>query len=216
MTLRERIATHFYHKFLPEIKQIQKRDEKHNWKELCQYVTTINDKAYYRFENSSQLPIVRYEQLQVKLIELSKRLTKEEEQLLLSIAETSLDNAYSSLNIKGKASNIQTAIFSIQEMKNRHEKLMFHPQILIELCALSLIREDEIPYVINEDIHTEKIAAFTSEMPSDAFFLHLSLSDVFPDYEQFKSKLTELWSQHLLIIERAQQTYKAIHLSEQS
>lgn len=197
-----------------EIKELQKSPEK--WINNCEYVTTCDGIPYYRFSNSGKIPIVRMEQMQIKVIELSKRLTAEESKLLLTIQKEALDRAYNAINQKGKAESIQVAVWANNEMLSRSERLMFHPDILIELCALSLVRIDENPFTIDKVIHEEKKKAFASEMPNNDFFLHLSLSGCLPDYEQLQAAFSELWNNHIQQVELSKKTYESIHLQVKS
>ena len=98
-------------------------------------------------------------------------------------------------------------------MKARQTDLMFHPEILMELAALSLIESNENPFVVDEKTHKEKKKLFTEEAPTNGFFLHNTLNTYLPNAKELQNKSQQLWSLHMDQVNNAAKTYATI-LSE--
>lgn len=209
--MKTKVAELLYKYFQSEILKIQSQSK--NWKDHCEYITTIGTKNYYRFKDSGNIPLGRLEQINVQIILLEKRLTNEESDLLIDIGSNSIDNAFAALNLKGKTTGIQTTSWVFQEMKSRQRDLMFHPVILMELAALTLIEENENPFVIDGKLHEEKKRLFTEEAPTNAFFLHSTLSEYVPNLRELSDKSAQLWEIHTQQVKKSLETYKKIHTS---
>lgn len=204
------IIRSFYEKNKISIKEIQAEAAKDKWLELTDFVFEINGKKYFKFTNSGDLPMKRYEALNISLIKLSKRLTDEETELLFSILKESLGEWVNATIHKKKVSNIQTAFFAIQEMESRQKNLMFHPELLLDLAAITIIREDENVFEINPVIHKEKIEAFRLWGGDEDFFIKCGVMAFLPSAEGLITKSKQLWEQHQEQIQLSLRTYQSI------
>jgi hypothetical protein len=170
----------------------------------------MEGKRFFAFNKATDLPINRYEAQQVILIQLENRLTNAELQKLVSIGEAAAENAINAVKQKDKISNITTVFWVMKELKSRNENLMFHPELLCELAACSLIREDEDCTVINDVIHKEKVAMFMRQGGSADFFTKTGVISLFPDAEQLLQKSAELWAAHIQQVASSKKTYDSI------
>ena len=98
----------------------------------------------------------------------------------------------------------------MKELKSRNENLMFHPELLCELAACSLIREDEDCTVINDVIHKEKVAMFMRQGGTADFFTKTGVISLFPDAELLLQKSAELWAAHIQQVATSKKTYDTI------
>lgn len=210
MTIRKRIAKIIYKWLATDIKQLQTELGKVEWKEKCDFAFAMGGHNYYKFKSSSDIPLVRLEQIQVNVILLENRLTKNELRLLLSIAESSLNKCIEVAKMENKIQNLTHAMWAIEEIKGRADVLMFHPEILCDLAAYTLIREDENPFVINEEIHKSKVGMFNKEGGDNPFFVEAGLGVYLPNSKELIAGLKQSWELHTEQVKRSNKTYESI------
>lgn len=209
--MRKRLAQWAYKYLKPEIKEIESTITKRTWLDNARFGFELEGKKYYVFNKATDLPINRYEAQQVVLIQLENRLTNAELQKLVEIGEAAAEAAINAVKQKDKISNITTVFWVLKELKSRNENLMFHPELLCELAACSIIREDEDPTVINDVIHKEKVSSFMRQGGSADFFTKTGVVSLFPDAELLLKKSAELWAEHIQQLALSKKTYDTIH-----
>jgi hypothetical protein len=186
------------------------------WRELLEFAFELDGHQYHRFPNPSDLPLNRYEVLQPLLIQLDNRLTNEELRHLTGICKKSFEGAIASANAGKRMEGLQKAMWAVQEIESRNEVLMFHPEILCDIAALFLIRDDEEPTVINEEVHKAKKQAFLLHGGEVAFFMKLGVYSLIQDAEKFIDKWQGHWDRHKSQTKTALRTYQEIHSSVSS
>lgn len=199
----ERILKVLYRRYRTEFKKIESELIKEHWVNNCDFAVSVGGYDYYRFKSSADLPLMRMERIQVCLMELDARLSKSELNHLMSIIELNMQSAINAMNQKGKLDSLQKAIWAVEEVKARQSDLMFHPVIMSELAALSLIRADENPTEINDSIHTAKIEAFKVALGSHDFFLSSGLSLYFPNSAELQNKYKTNWELSMQYVQAA-------------
>lgn len=207
--LKKNIAR-YYPDLQDEIRSAQKAQTENHWKDRCALVAEIGGVNYYKFNSGGDIPIVRFEKMQIHVMELDARLSKREFDLLTDICTSSLDKAINTAKQSGRIADLQSAQWAIVEMKSRRENLMFHPEIMLELAALQLIRQDENPFEISEAIHKEKIALFRERGGSEDFFIRAGWMDYLPNWQELISAWTERWEAHVNLVKLSDEAYPKI------
>ena len=205
------ILTYLYKRYRTKFKQIEASLINEHWIDKCDYAATISGHNYYKFKSSGDLPLHRMERIQVVLMEMDARLSRSELTHLLGIVELNLQSCMNAINQKGKLDSLQKAIWAIEEVKTRQTDLMFHPDCMAQLAALSLIREDESPTELNEAIHKAKIDAFSVALSEHDFFLRSGLNTYLPDSEELRSKYKTNWELSVQYVKTAAKRLELIH-----
>ena len=208
--MRTKLIKQLYKWFGNDIKKLQAELSKTSFKEKCTFAFELDGHTYYKFTNSGDIPLQRLERIQVDIIMLENRLSKPELDTLIEIAQQSLNDAFVAFKQENKMNKIQHAIWAMEEIKSRKETLMFHPDILMDMAALNLIRDDENPFIINEDLHKEKVELFKTKGGELPFFLEAALNHYMPNSKELIQQLVELWESHKKIIEKSNTTYDTI------
>ena len=209
------ILTYLYKRYRAKFKQIEASLINDHWIDKCEFAATVSGHNYYKFKSSGDLPLHRMERIQVVLMEMDARLTKVELTHLMSIVELNLQSTMNAVNQKGKLDSLQKAIWAIEEVKTRQNDLMFHPDCMAQLAALTLIREDENPAELNEAIHKAKIDSFMVALGEHDFFLRSGLNLYLPDSEELRSKYKTNWELSVQYVKAAARRLELIHSEAQ-
>jgi hypothetical protein len=88
-----------------------------------------------------------------------------------------------------------TKIIALNQLKKSARSHIVHKDIMINLAAVYVIRQDEIPEEINEDIHKAKLAYFEKHAETDphAFFLRISIQELKHLQNLSRSELNRQW-----------------------
>lgn len=164
-----------------------------NWKSGCEFMVEMDGHKYYRFRDSGDVPLVRYKEIQAVLIQLDNRLTSDELLNILSIARESVVAAIEGQSRKDRGKGLQQCLWAIQEAESRHKELGLHTDLIVELAALNLIRDDENPFEINEGIQAEKLRLFKREFVNHDFFLSAGMNEFLPNAGQLAAVWQQLW-----------------------
>ncbi len=178
----------FYEKHQDEILKIQSNKRHVDWKENCEFlISIINPKTgkeqnYYKFKSSDLIPVFRYGIITDWLIQNGKKLTKDEQKKLVDGLVTYAKKMVNVFNEKKRVEYIDKIFYCAAELQGRHDEIMFHPEIMLDLVAYSIIREDENPGEINEVIHAEKKEIFKTEGGAIPFYLQVGLGELYPNW----------------------------------
>jgi hypothetical protein len=164
-----------------------------NWKAGCEFMVEMDGHKYYRFRDSGDVPLIRYKEIQAVLIQLDNRLTSDELLNILSIARESVVAAIEGQSRKERGKGLQQCLWAIQEAESRHKELGLHTDLIVELAALNLIRDDENPFEINEGIQAEKLRLFKREFVNHDFFLSAGMNEFLPNAGQLAAVWQQLW-----------------------
>lgn len=159
---------------------------KKKWIEGCEIVFNLDGHNYYRYKDSGKIPLKRQEQLQQLVIMLEKRFDDKEFSELIEITQGYHQQAMDSLTLKHKMDGLQNAIYAVAELKSRKEDLIFHPHLMMQIAATSLIRDNEDPGAINPLLTSEKVTLFESKFLENeiGFFLQSGLTELLPNKEE--------------------------------
>ena len=161
-------------KHYPDAVLVVLKPDAKNWKAGCEFMVDIEGHKYYKFRDSGDVPLVRYKEIQAVLIQLDNRLTSDELTSILQIARESVVAAIEGQSRKDRGKGLQQCLWAIQEAESRHKELGLHTDLIVELAALNLIRDDENPFEINETIQAEKLRLFKREFVNHDFFCPLA------------------------------------------
>lgn len=145
---------------------------------------------YYRFAEKQSIPAARFVYVD-QLLELrSLGLSGEEMDKILFEMEEALNKDMT------KQPNIVRLGYLIECIRQRKE-MVLHRDILINMAAYLLIREDENPVIVHKKIHEEKIEVIESlaeggDMAYD-FFMSAALKPLSGLRKLSKQEFTELW-----------------------
>jgi hypothetical protein len=180
------------------------------WKEKCEHLFSFGLNDYYKFKSSGDIPLPRLERIQNHVMMLDKRLSNDEFDTLMDIIEGSIDNCINSASLESKITGLKNAMWGIQEVRSRKNDLMFHPDILCELGAYALIRQDENPFIIDDKIHNEKVNMFKTEGGTIPFLCQAGLNLYLPNSAELTNAVVKSWEQHKEIIQKASGAYSNI------
>lgn len=208
--MKQAIARKVYKWLQDDILKVQAELKKTDWKEKCDFAFTDGQYDYYKFKSSDMIPLHRLERIQVQVIMLDNRLSKSEFDTLVEICMQSLNKTLTSMKEDKKMEGITHAIWALEEIKSRKDTLMFHPDIMTELAALNLIRNDENPFEINEVIHKDKVEYLKREGGANPFIIESGLNVYLPNSKELIKGLQDTWEAHKKIVEKSNMTYDSI------
>jgi hypothetical protein len=177
----------------PDAVLVALKPDSKNWKAGCEFMVDIDGHKYYKFRDSGDVPLVRYKDIQAVLIQLDNRLTSDELISILQIARESVVAAIEGQSRKDRGKGLQQCLWAIQEAESRHKELGLHTDLIVELAALNLIRDDENPFEINETIQAEKLRLFKREFVNHDFFLSAGMNEFLPNAAQLADVWQGLW-----------------------
>lgn len=195
---------------IPQLKQEWEASRKVEWKVLCEHLFSNGLNDYYKFKSSGDIPLIRLERIQNLVMMLEKRLTESEFNTLMDILEGSIDNAINAGQLESKITGLKHAMWAINEIRTRPKDLMFHPDILCELGAYALIRQDEDPYKIDDVIHNQKVQMFKTEGGTIPFLCQAGLNLYLPASPELIEGVVKSWEAHQKIVLKANEAYNNI------
>ena len=190
-----------------KLPNIFKRKPKNDYLAKLELAFEHKGVKYYRFHQKVSIPASRFIYVD-QLLELrSLGLSGEEMDKILTEMESALVMDMS------KPSNIARIGHLIECIKQRRS-LVLHRDILINMAAYMLIREDEDPVNVHKGIHDEKVELFESlaeggEKAYD-FFMNAALKPLSELQKLSKEEFTELWENNTLRIVALKKTLKRL------
>lgn len=143
---------------------------KPKWAALCSEV--YKDKKgyrYYKYNDTLDMCVLRKGEIEKALIELSYG----------SDFEDVLNELKIAINKPNKQGKMQPDIvgmgYLVNELTDRQTMLLV-PDILMKVCANVLLREDENPYIVDQEILAQKVETFKSEIERGGLFDFFQLS----------------------------------------
>lgn len=171
------IQMDFFTNYLKGLKILTKKP---TWASLCNLAYTDKEKRrYFIYNDEMDMCIIRKGEIEKYLMELQYGSNYED---VLKAMKEAL-----SMDKKGQMQpDIMMLGYLIQELISRKEFLLL-PEIMFKIMATMLIREDENPYIIDQEIMEEKLKTFESELQhgglasffhSDPMLSYLNLSGI--------------------------------------
>lgn len=161
-----------------------------------QFLFNHKGQAYYKFPKETNMPLERFANV-LKLMEmLSCGLSGSEMNSILENMERAISAGLSNPKNAGIVSTYVNVIRERQDM-------VVHRDLLLNIAATFILRDDEKPEIINPDIHKEKLEAFeqmSKEAPHD-FFLLAAIEPLMPLLTMSPQEFKELWEYNTVQIQ---------------
>lgn len=143
---------------------------------------------YLRFPKEVNMPLERFALSMGLLERLSSGLSGSEMESILTEMEKALG---AGLSNPKNAAVVANYINIIRERQNT----VIHKDLLLNIAATWVIREDEDPYIINADIHKEKLNVFEKMCNGGAhdFFTRLGIEPLTPLMSMSPDDFQKLW-----------------------
>lgn len=138
--------------------------------ELC-HVDLLSRKYFMFGKTTLEPPMERIGKAQDYTLMMAAGLDDTELNELISLA-----NEQMALSFAGKQNNAMVTIGAVFKAIQERKQMVLHIDLMYELAAVWIIREDELPHVWNDRIHKEKVATFKEEIRHDQsynFFFQL-------------------------------------------
>jgi hypothetical protein len=181
------------------------------WKDKCEFLFHHEGHDYFKYKTAENVHIKRFEQSSANLLLLSARLDHDELKRLAEIGKRSLEKAMNSVQQTNRIEGVSVALWVFEELELRRNTLMFHPDIMVELLALNIIRDDEDPKTIDEAIHAEKLLLFKSKGAEIPFFVEASLKEYLPNWKELVLSIANSWELHKKQVQVAKEAYENIY-----
>lgn len=144
--------------------------------------------TYYRFPKELNLPLERFSMSMSLMERISSGLSGSEMERILSGMERALS---AGLSNPKNAAVVATYIHVIRERQNT----VIHRDLLLNLAATWVVREDEDPGQIDPDIHQQKLTLFEGmcKEASHDFFTRLDIEPLMPLLTMSPQDFQILW-----------------------
>jgi hypothetical protein len=156
-------------------------------------VFTHEGHTYYRFPKEVNLPLERFSMSMSLLERLSSGVSGGEMELILTEMEKALG---AGLTNPKNAALIGAYIHVIRERQDT----VIHRDILLNIAATWMIRDDENPDIVNSDIHNYKLELFEQLSKGGAkdFFSGLGIDPLMPLLSMSPEDFQTLWEYNLV------------------
>lgn len=151
----------------------ERNNNNYDFSQLEYRFTDSDGKKYYGYNDKLTMSFDRFSQLNDYHIWWSNGLTERELHVLLDVAEKALENGIVKLE-KGQRTNVLTISAVLNEIRLRKDMIK-HTELIYNILAVQLVREDENPLLFNNDIHLKKVDQFKKEvLNNNCFFLSMN------------------------------------------
>ena len=148
--------------------------------------------TYLRFPKETNMPLERFSMSMALLERLSSGISGSEMEGILEGMEKALA---AGLTNPKNAALVATYIHIIRERQDT----IIHRDILLNIAATWIIRDDEDPTIINNDIHKEKLVVFEAMCKEEShdFFYRLGIEPLIPLMSMSPEDFKKLWEYNL-------------------
>ena len=143
---------------------------------------------YYKFPKDTNLPLERFSEMMGLQELLSSGLSGTELEKILEVMEKAI---HSGLSNPQNSAIVSTCVHLIRQRKSN----IIHRDLLLNIAAVWIIRDDEPVESITLDIHKEKLEVFERMTKEDShdFFTSLELPLLVPLVSMSPTDFKELW-----------------------
>jgi hypothetical protein len=161
---------------------------------------------YYKFPKETNMPLERFAMAMSLLERLSCGLSGTEMESILIKMEEALS---SGLSNPKNAALVAAYIHVIRE----RQSTVIHRDILLNIAATWIIREDEDPTIINDDIHRNKLEIFEAmcKEGSHDFFTKAHIEPLIPLLSITPEEFQILWEYNLTQIKQLNDILKRLN-----
>lgn len=152
---------------------------------------TDSKHTYYKFCDGTNLPLIRMLHVD-KMMELRAcGISGQEIDLLIAAFKNALTKGAAGLSEMG---------FLITAIEQR-QSMVLHKDILLNIAAFMVIRDDEDPSIVDAKIHQSKLDVFLTKAEGGAnaydFFISAALKPLSDSVNMSKDEFVELWENNL-------------------
>lgn len=164
------------------------QSKKKGFENMQKVLVDSNGKGYLIPINDFDTPILRTKEIENCILALSRGLSNDELKKFI--------DAMKKATGEGRKPDVAMIGFLLIEMEKR-QNMLLHPDIMFDLLAFRLIREDEDPAVIDKEIHREKIVQFTKDSKAGLydFFYGAGLTLYIPYLTKLESEWSKYWEE---------------------
>jgi hypothetical protein len=157
--------------------------------------------TYYRFPKELNLPLERFSMSMGLLERLSCGISGTEMELILEGMEKALGAGLSN------AKNAALVAAYIHIIRERQDTVI-HRDILLNIAATWIVREDENPSAVNIDIHEQKLQVFEKLSKGGAkdFFYNLGIAPLMPLFTMSPEDFQTLWEYNIIAQRKLKET----------
>ncbi len=152
-------------------------------------VFTHNGHTYYRYPRETNMPLERFQEVMTLLERLSSGLSGSEMELILDKMDAAIAAGLS------QPKNAATMAALVHIIRERQTSVI-HRDLLLNLAAVWLIRDDEKPSIVNPEIHKQKLEVFEALAEEGArdFFTKISIEPLMPLLGMSADEFQMLWN----------------------
>ncbi len=172
------------------------------------HFTDSKGNAYYRYLNDFHIPILRFKEIQKRLVLFNSGLSDKSIKLICEAMKKALNG--------GKKPDIAEVGFLIKEIEKRAD-IYVDTDLLMDTACLLYIRQDENPAIIDWTIHKEKIEQLTKDSKGGLydFFYMTGLTAYLPFVETTKEEFDLFYSESEIKMKATNQ-YLSQYITEPS
>lgn len=144
----------FYKLFKKQLLKIyfSEQPKKSGFENMEKHFVDSEGNQYYRPKNDFDMPILRFKEIQKRLVLLQSGLSEKSIKLICDSMRSAINN--------GKKPDVAQIGFLINEIEKR-ANIYVDTDLLMDTACLLYIRQDENPAVIDWNIHKEKVERLT-------------------------------------------------------
>jgi len=153
-----------------------------------EFAFNLNGVDYCTYRSVFDMPMVRMGKVQVLLAQLASCISSDELDRFVAAMKGELDKATQGTAVK----NLARIGWLIEEMNNR-KTLLVHTDIMLQICAASVMAKGIDPAVWNEDTEKHKYELFKSAYSTEGlagFFQQAGLTQFLPRLNDIEKDLT--------------------------
>jgi hypothetical protein len=161
--------------------------------------------TYYRFPKELNMPLERFAMSMTLLERLSSGLSGSEMDRILNEMEKALA---AGLSNPKTAALMGAYIHVIRERQNT----VIHRDLLLNIAATWIIRDDENPAVVNPDVHQQKLTLFEelSKGAAHDFFYSLGIEPLMPLFNISPEEFQTLWEYNTVEIQKLSEALRQL------
>lgn len=133
-----------------------------------------NGMRYFEFIDLDDMPIPRFDEMQITLQELGNRISNSDLDQFVDVCQSIINQEKG----KNKISDISAMLSALKSRR----QVLYDPYLMFKMCACLYIREDQDPSVWDEDLEKNKIEQFKKDSREGLydFFYKAGLANYLP------------------------------------
>jgi len=187
-----------------------------NWKDKCKvcYIDG-NGLKHYQYIDALQIPECRYEYLTSLAVVYDMGFNTKDYPKFLDSFEKEINETVNNTDHRGRG--LAMILQYVKELRSRSE-IRIEPDLLLQMMAVLLIREDENPELIDDKILDLKVEQFKKDKKhyASGFFLQAGLQTYIPSLVELHQNWPEYMTQSLEKIKMSKDIYDTVLTKSQT